>query len=72
MLIRGKRLGGQGGGRSLRQRAGLSVGELARVLGVDVATLSRWETGKAKPRPEAALRWAAACQAIERELGASE
>ncbi len=32
-----------------RLNAGLSQGELADLSGVDRATLSRWETGKAKP-----------------------
>ncbi|HKH88624.1 MAG TPA: helix-turn-helix transcriptional regulator [Acidimicrobiales bacterium] len=68
LLIRGRRLADDGRGRRLRERAGLSVSELAHALGVDVGTLSRWETGKAKPRPESALRWASACEAIEREL----
>jgi transcriptional regulator with XRE-family HTH domain len=72
LLIRGRRLASDGRGRRLRERAGLSVSELAHALGVDVGTLSRWETGKAKPRPEAALRWATVCEAIEHELGSSK
>ncbi len=35
--------------RRARLNAGLSQGELADLSGVDRATLSRWETGKAKP-----------------------
>jgi transcriptional regulator with XRE-family HTH domain len=71
LLIRGRQLGSEGRGRRLRERAGLSVSELSRALGVDVATLSRWETGKAKPRPEGALKWAAVCDVIEQALGSN-
>ncbi len=35
--------------RELRQRAGLSQGDVARALGVDVGAVSRWEANKRKP-----------------------
>lgn len=31
---------------SIRERAGLSQGEIARTLGVSAAAVSRWESGK--------------------------
>lgn len=35
--------------RSLREAAGVGLRELARELGVDPSTLSRWERGLARP-----------------------
>lgn len=35
--------------RALREAAGISLRELARELGVDPTTLSRWERGLARP-----------------------
>jgi DNA-binding transcriptional regulator YiaG len=35
--------------RSLRGRAGLTQGDLARALSVDRATISRWESGQRDP-----------------------
>jgi len=37
--------------RLLRKRAGLSQQDLADVLGVDRATVSRWESGERDPWP---------------------
>jgi transcriptional regulator with XRE-family HTH domain len=65
-------LGPTGRGRDLRERAGLSVRELATLLGVDAATLCRWERGQTRPRGPAASRWVAACQLIENELASYE
>lgn len=42
----------------LRLAAELSQGELARAVGVNAATVSRWEAGLRKPSGEAALRYA--------------
>lgn len=38
--------------KSLRERQGLSQGELAARMGVDKAAVCRWESGKASPRTE--------------------
>jgi transcriptional regulator with XRE-family HTH domain len=35
--------------RALRQRAGLPQSAIAKVVGVDRATISRWETGERDP-----------------------
>lgn len=56
-------------GRTIRNAAGLSLQELAEEIGVDPATLARWEVGKAKPRREAALRWAVVLDQLARTLG---
>lgn len=47
-----------GNGRELRRAAGVSVGEAAAALGVDTATLSRWERGRQMPRAQRALDYA--------------
>lgn len=67
-LVLARSLGRNGTGRTTRIRADLSVRELAQIVGVDVATLSRWERGEARPRPRAAARWVEACDTIERLL----
>jgi transcriptional regulator with XRE-family HTH domain len=70
--LQGLLLGPTGRGRDLRERAGLSVRELAALLGVDAATLCRWERGQTRPRGPGASRWVAACQLIENELASQE
>lgn len=35
--------------RELRERAGISKTELARIMDVDLAAVSRWESGQAMP-----------------------
>ena len=70
--LQGRLLGPTGRGRRLRERAGLSIRELAGLLGVDAATLSRWENGRTHPRGSGAARWLAACRTIEEELAHHE
>lgn len=36
--------------KELRERAGISVTELARIMDVDVAAVCRWDSGDAMPR----------------------
>ena len=36
--------------RSIRRRARLSQGEIAQVLGINRASVSRWESGQRTPR----------------------
>ena len=66
--VRARLLGPTGRGRKLRAQAGLSLSELAAFVGVDTATLSRWERGQARPRGPSGERWAATCALIEEEL----
>jgi transcriptional regulator with XRE-family HTH domain len=47
-----------GAARALRKKRRLSLRELAGTLGTSPSTLSRWETGDARPRPVSALKWA--------------
>lgn len=42
--------------RELREKAGLTQGELAERLGVTQSTITYWETGKCYPRPDKLLR----------------
>lgn len=53
-----RRLAANGEARRLRVASGLSLGDIARDVGVGVSTVSRWETGQRSPRGEAALRYA--------------
>lgn len=46
-----------GDARYIRLARGLSVGEVARGVGVAKATVSRWEAGQRIPRGAAALRY---------------
>lgn len=68
LLVRGRNLGRSGRGRAIREQGGLSLRELAQIVQVDAATLSRWERGDVRPRQAGAARWLTACDAIEREL----
>ena len=43
--------------RALRVHHGLSQGELAGLLGVDRASVSRYESGERSPRPRVAARY---------------
>lgn len=51
----------------IRQAAGLSGGEVAGSVGVDPATVWRWEHGKRSPRGEAALSYASALLALREQ-----
>lgn len=67
-LVWRRLLGQDGRGRELREAAGISLRELARLLDVDVATLSRWERGEVQPRSSGAIRWVLVCQELQRLL----
>lgn len=55
-----------GAARRIRQRANLSLAEVAAACGVDQSTVHRWECGKRSPRGPAALRYAALLDALGR------
>ena len=61
-----RRLQDSGQARRIREQAGVSVALLARSIGVQEATVWRWETGRSRPREDAALRW---LEALERMAG---
>jgi DNA-binding transcriptional regulator YiaG len=57
-----RRLQDSGQARRIREQAGVSVALLARAVGVQEATVWRWETGRSRPQEGAALRWLEALQ----------
>lgn len=62
-LLRG--CAADGTARQLRERHHLSGAEVARVLGVHKATLSKWERGLQTPRGAAARRYAQLLAALQ-------
>jgi transcriptional regulator with XRE-family HTH domain len=54
-----------GEARKTREAAHLSLAEAGNAIGVAPAVLARWETGQAKPRKAAALRYAALLGELE-------
>ncbi len=52
-----RQLARSGEARRIREAAGLSLRELAAAVGVDAASISRWERGLSAPRVHHALAW---------------
>lgn len=52
-LVRARHLCRTGEARALRQRAGLSQGEMATAIGVATPTVQRWEVNDRSPHGEA-------------------
>jgi transcriptional regulator with XRE-family HTH domain len=55
-----------GSGRRIREAARLSLRLIAESVGVQEATVSRWEKGQRQPRGEAAIRWARLLDRLDR------
>lgn len=53
-----------GRARAIREAAGISLREAAKAVRTTPASISRWETGKHSPGPEAALRYGALLDAL--------
>jgi transcriptional regulator with XRE-family HTH domain len=53
-----RRLASNGGARAIREGAGVSASEVARLIGVTPGAVSRWERGHRIPRSGDAERWA--------------
>lgn len=53
-----RRLARNGGARAIREGAGISASEAARLIGVTPGAVSRWERGQRAPRGDVAQRWA--------------
>ena len=64
-----RRLQDSGQARRIREQAGVSAALLARSIGVQEATVWRWETGRSRPREDAALRWLEALERMADEKG---
>jgi transcriptional regulator with XRE-family HTH domain len=63
-LARIRRMQQNGEAQRIRERAGITVRALARELGINEATLARWELRSHRPREAVALRWLAALDAL--------
>jgi transcriptional regulator with XRE-family HTH domain len=57
-VVWARRLARSGGARVIREGAGLSASEVARLIGVTPGAVSRWERGLRVPRSGEAERWA--------------
>ena len=57
MLVAARRHASEGTGRQIRERASLSMYDVAQTIGVGEPTVSRWERGLARPTGDAAVRW---------------
>lgn len=60
-----------GQARKIRQHANLTRAEVARAVGVDPSTVSRWESGERRPRGTAAIRYAELLRRLSAERGAA-
>jgi len=67
-LARMREMARSGEARELRIRAGLSLANVARDLGVSPSSVYYWEYGRV-PRGKAAVRYAHLLFALEQELG---
>lgn len=54
---------------AIRRDAGLSQAEVAEHVGVTAAAISRWESGKRRPRGQAAIRYGRILGELERRSG---
>lgn len=58
--------------RRIRVANRLSLGDMARETGVHETTVWKWEVAKRRPRGEAALRYAAVLQQLDRARSGAE
>lgn len=58
LVVEAREASHSGRGATVRTAAGLSRGELARAIGVNQSSISRWESGKRRPSGDAAIRYA--------------
>ncbi|MEU7978320.1 helix-turn-helix transcriptional regulator [Micromonospora sp. NPDC049081] len=66
LLVEAHKKARSGDAKRIRQQAGLTMSQVAAVVGVGESTVSRWEGGSRKPRGEHALKWAALLNELER------
>ncbi len=69
-LVRMRNLVADGRVREIRERAGLSLAEIARDVGVHPTTVFYWETRGSIPRGGAAVRYARLLRDIESVISA--
>jgi DNA-binding transcriptional regulator YiaG len=65
--VRGRRLA-LGAGREIRRMAGVTLEQMAALVGVDAPLISKWERGIQVPTGCRALRWWEACEEIRAAL----
>jgi DNA-binding transcriptional regulator YiaG len=65
LLVEAHKKARSGDAKKIRQKAGLTMAQVAAVIGVGESTVSRWEGGSRKPRGEHALKWAALLNELE-------
>jgi DNA-binding transcriptional regulator YiaG len=56
-LVKVRGLARSGAARLIREGAGLSLGEVARAVGVAKTTVFRWERGDRRPRGDKAIAY---------------
>jgi DNA-binding transcriptional regulator YiaG len=61
-----RRLCTSGDARDIRQRADLSLREIAEASQVHLSTIHKWETGQRAPRGKAALRYLTTIELVAR------
>jgi transcriptional regulator with XRE-family HTH domain len=66
-VVAARRMLADGSARQRRVAAGLSLRDVAEALGVDTATVWRWETHRRAPRREAALLYADLLEELREE-----
>lgn len=69
LLIEGRAAASSGRGKRLREAAGLSRADLARLVGVTQPAISRWEAGERVPRGSSAIAYARALRRLEELIG---
>lgn len=70
LLIEGRAAAQSGRGRALRKAAGLSLAELAELVGVSTPTVYYWETGDRRPTGERAIEYALVLRLIDAKVEA--
>lgn len=65
-MVRARALLRSGSGRVIRDAAGVGLGEFAAMTGLQIYNLSKWERGLHTPRPQDALIYLAAIEALQR------
>ena len=70
LIVDARRRAQDGSARRIRQQAGLTLAEVAKALGVDESSVSRWEGGSRQPRADVAVRWAQLLAELERKTNA--
>jgi transcriptional regulator with XRE-family HTH domain len=67
-LIEARSAAESGRGKRLREAAGLSIHEMASLVGVTQPAVSRWESGERRPNREQAIAYARVLRRLEQLL----